>query len=286
MGPADGQGWTRGLARVNENEQYVRISNNGADVSGNDQEADRERMAGLAKGLAVIAAFERERDALSVSRAAALAGLSRAAARRCLRTLQQLGYVTAAGDGYALTPRVLRLAQAYVASNPLARVVQPIVEATSQRLRHSMTVAVRDHMDAVVIARTLVQRALAGGMALGTRLPAYCSANGRILLSDLADADIARLLCTTALQKRTPHTKTDPAAILAEIGAIRRQGFAINDQEVELGVRSIAIPLRDRNGATIASVSLSVPADAGDRRHLIRLLPELEAARARISAAL
>ncbi len=247
---------------------------------------DRETIAGLAKGLAVIEAFERQRAPLSLSRAAELAGLSRAAARRCLRTLVQLGYVHAEEDLFVLTPRALRLGQAYVASNALPRVVQSIIETVSQRVRHSITVTVLDDTDATVIARTLVHRSLAGGMALGTRLPGYCSGNGRVLMSELPDAELRAILQRTSLIRRTPHTKVDPVEIVNEVRLARTQGYAINDQEVELGVRTIAVPVRNRRGAIISSVSMSAPAEVSERRYLMKMLPELEAVRSRIVAAL
>jgi IclR family transcriptional regulator, pca regulon regulatory protein len=160
----------RGLEIVNEIEQNVRLANGREKHMPNK---DRELIAGLAKGLAIIEAFDTSRASLTVSEAAELAGLSRAAARRCLRTLQLLGHVEAENNKFKLTPRVLRLARAYVSSTPLPRVVQPIVEAMSQQLHHSMTVAVLDDIYVTLIARTLVHSTLSGGMALGTRLPAY-----------------------------------------------------------------------------------------------------------------
>jgi IclR family transcriptional regulator, pca regulon regulatory protein len=247
---------------------------------------DRELIAGLAKGLAIIEAFETSRASLTVSEAAELAGLSRAAARRCLRTLQLLGYVEAENNKFKLTPRVLRLARAYVSSTPLPRVVQPIVEAMSQRLHHSMTVAVLDDIYVTVIARTLVHSTLSGGMALGTRLPSYCSANGRALLSELPEPKIKAFLQKAELQKLTPHTKTNVAEIIKELRTVRSEGYAINDQEVELGLRSIALPVRNRHGLIICSVSMSARAEDSDRTFLLKVLPELEAARRRITAAL
>jgi IclR family transcriptional regulator, pca regulon regulatory protein len=248
--------------------------------------SDRELIAGLAKGLAIIEAFETARASLTVSRAAELTGLSRAAARRCLRTLQKLGYAQAHDDQFALAPRTLRLSQAYVVSNALPRIVQPIIEAMSQRMRHSMTVSVLDGAEVTVIARTLVHRVLAGGMALGTRLPAYCSANGRIMLSELPETEVRSFLQNLKLQKRTPFTKTSIVEILKELRAVRTQGYAINDQEVELGVRSIAMPIRNRQGVIICAVSMAAPFEISDRRYLVKMLPDLEAARRRIMAAL
>jgi IclR family pca regulon transcriptional regulator len=251
-----------------------------------EQKSDSEQIAGLAKGLAIIEAFGHHRAPLSISRAAEIAGLSRAAARRCLRTLQKCGFVQFDNEHYQLTARALRLGQAYVASNPLPRLVQPIIETISQRGRHSMTVTVLDDTEAVVIARALVQRVLLGGMALGTRLPAYCSANGHVLLSELPEAMVRDILQRSDLRRRTPHTRVTVAEILRELRAVRAQGYAINDQEVERSVRSIAIPLRNRQGAIIASISVAAPSTVTDRRYLLKLLPDIEAVRTRIQGAL
>jgi IclR family transcriptional regulator, pca regulon regulatory protein len=247
---------------------------------------DRELIAGLAKGLAIIEAFETSGASLTVSNAAEQAGLSRAAARRCLRTLQLLGHVQVQNNQFMLTARVLRLAQAYVSSNPLPRVVQPIVEAMSQRLHHSMTVAVLDDTYVTLIAHTLVHSTLSGGMTLGTRLPAYCSANGRVMLSARPESEIRTFLQKIKLRKLTPYTKITVAEIIKELRSAQAQGYAINDQEVELGIRSIAIPIRNRHGHIICSVSMSTRADISDRSDLIKMLPALEAVRQRITASL
>jgi IclR family transcriptional regulator, pca regulon regulatory protein len=247
---------------------------------------DSELIAGLAKGLAIIEAFETSRASLTVSRAAELAGLSRAAARRCLRTLQLLGHVQAQNNQFMLTPRILRLAQAYIASNALPRVVQPIVEAMSHRIRHSMTVAVLDDIYATLIAHTLVHSTLSGGMVLGTRLPAYCSANGRAMLSGLPQLEVKTFLQKIDRRKLTPYTKTTIPEIIKELRSVQAQGYAINDQEVELGIRSIAVPVRDNRGNIICSVSMSARADISDRSDLLKMLPALEAVRQRITASL
>ena len=248
--------------------------------------SDREYVAGLEKGLAVIEAFERRQSALTVTEASELAGLSRAAARRCLRTLQRLGYADSDGKYYRLAPSVLRLGHAYVTSNALPRFVQPIIEAASERTQRSMSVAVLDRGEVLVVARAHVRRSLESGLGTGSRLPAYCSANGRVLLSALADPDIARLLKGITLRRLTARTKVQPRDILKEIRAVRARGYATNEQEVEAGVRTIAVPICDRSGTIIASLSLSAPVGEPARDALVKLLPELQAARSRIEAAL
>lgn len=248
--------------------------------------SDTEYIAGLEKGLAVIEAFSQQQPALTVTEASEAAGLSRAAARRCLLTLQRLGYAEYDGKYYRLLPRVLRLGHAYVNSSPLPRFVQPIIEATSERTQHSMSVAVLDEADVLVIARALVHRSLSSGLGVGSRLPAYCSANGRILLSEWPDGDIQRMLVGATIRRLTAYTKTNASDILKEIKAVRTRGYALNDQEVEIGVRTIAVPIRSRSGQIAASLSMSAPPEGADAKGLIALLPELDAARSRIEAVL
>jgi IclR family transcriptional regulator, pca regulon regulatory protein len=247
---------------------------------------DREYVAGLEKGLAVIDAFERLQSPLTVSEAGHSAGISRAAARRCLRTLEQLGYAEYDGKYYRLLPAILSLGHAYVSSNPLPRFVQPIIEAISEHTQRSMTVAVLSRNDILVIARAHVRRSLASGLGIGARLPAHCSANGRILLSTLPDVQLERLFKQANLPALTAHTKVNPREVLKEVRLARIRGYATNEQEVELGVRTIAVPIRTRSGAVIASLSMSAPVGDTGKNALMKLLPQLEIARSRIESTL
>jgi IclR family pca regulon transcriptional regulator len=251
-----------------------------------DSLPDREYVAGLEKGLSVIEAFEHRQSALTVTEASEVARISRAAARRCLRTLQHLGYADYDGKYYRLSPRVLRLGHAYVSSNPLPRFVQPIIEATSERTQRSMSVAILDLGDVVIIARAHVRRSLSSGLGIGSRLPAHGSANGRVLLSAHSDAQIEDFFGAHPLRRLTPHTKVNLRDVLKEIRLVRKHGYATNEEEVELGVRTIAVPVRDRSGKIVASLSMSAPVGESDSQALIKLLPELQAARNRIERTL
>src|SRR3954453_489818 len=252
-------GWA--ISLVNGFELNVRIANNwscdSVMHSSDENDPDRENMAGLEKGLIAIEAFEQSKLALTISEVAERTGLSRAAARRCLRTLVQLRYAATDGKYFWLAPRVLRLGHAYVSSNELTRVVQPIIEAASERTRNSMSVAVLDRPDAVIIARAVVRRSLSTGLGVGTRLPCHCSANGRVLLAGLPDREVEALLRSMPLNRLTTHTKIGAAEIMKEVRAVRSRGYAINDQEVELGLRTIAVPVHRRTGEMIASLSMS-----------------------------
>jgi len=248
---------------------------------------DGEYVAGLAKGLAVIEVFGARHPRLTISEAARLAGLSRASARRCLLTLEKLGYAEYDGRYFRLAPRALRLGHAYVMSTPLPRVVQPILETLSERTRESASVAILDDSDIVFIARSTTRRSLSAGIGVGTRLSAYGTATGRVLLSNLTHATVRSLIKEMAPRKLTPKTVTDTAGLLNEIRKARAQGYAISDEELELGLRSIAVPIRNTVGDMVAAMSLSVQASRMGRVEMVeQLLPALETARRMISAML
>jgi IclR family pca regulon transcriptional regulator len=222
---------------------------------------------------------------MTVTEAATMTGLARATARRCLRSLEHLGYAEYDGKYFSLTVRTLRLGSAYLSSHPLARTVQPIIEAASERARESVSVAVLDRTDVVIIARALVRRSLASGLSIGGRLPCYCSANGRILLSGFPDREIEALLKDVPRHKLTPHTRTGVPEIMREIRRTRAMGYAINDQEVELGLRSIAVPVRNRKDEIVASVSQQLSDPAVSLKELLKTaLPEIQRTRNRIAS--
>ncbi|HVL57194.1 MAG TPA: IclR family transcriptional regulator C-terminal domain-containing protein [Burkholderiaceae bacterium] len=244
------------------------------------QAPDREQVAGLQKGLAIIEAFGAGQQRLTLSEAARLTGTSPAAARRCLRTLQGLGYVTSDGRYFRLAPRVLRLGQAYVASNTLPRTVQPVLESLTEHTHESASVGILDDAEIVFVARSTARRSLSSGVGVGTRLPAYCSATGRVLLAAQPDRQVAQLLARSKPTRLTPRTLVEPARLIQAVRAARELGYAVSDEEIELGLRSIAVPLRDSSGSTVAAMSLAVRTAQMTREQTIeRLLPALETAR-------
>ena len=249
-------------------------------------DTDREYLAGLEKGLAVVEAFAEKQGPITVTDAAAFANVSRASARRCLRTLEQLGYAEHDGKHFRLAPRALRLGHAYLVSTPLVRIAQPIIEAASERTRRSVSIAVLDTNRVAIVARSYVQRSLSSGLGVGSWLPAYCSANGRILLSGLPDAAVERLLRNTRRSKLTLRTIVGIPEIMKEVRAIRGRGYATNDEEVELGLWTIAVALRDRSGAVVASLSMSGIGSAAERKNLIKALPDLQGAAIQLSSML
>jgi len=237
----------------------------------------RDVMGGLAKGLAVIETFTAERPRQSISQVAAASGLDRATARRCLLTLAQLGYADYDGKFFTLTPRVLRLGTACLATMPLPQVVQPWLDKLSADLGESSSVSILDDHEIVYVARAAQKKVMSISLMPGSRLPAYCTSMGRVLLAALPEVEAQAILTRAPLPARTPRTITDPQALMEELARIRDQGFAVVDQEVELGLRSIAVPLLDARGRVLAALNLGLPAIAGDSGDLAsRYLPALQ----------
>ena len=239
----------------------------------------------LARGLTVIRAFDGEPAELSLAEVARRADIPRAAARRFLRTLEQLGYVRATEDArFALTPRVLELGYAYLSSLSLPEIVQPHLDELSHRIGESVSVAVLDGADIVYVARAAARRIMSVRITIGTRFRAYATSMGRVLMAALPDA--ATVLGAADLVAYTPLTRIDRSALLAEVDRVGRQGWAMVDGELEEGLRSIAVPLRTRTGVTAAlNVSTSTARGLADAVRA-ELLPELLATASRIDAEL
>ena len=170
--------------------------------------ADPNFMQSLARGLDALAAFQHARPNLSVSEVASLADISRAAARRCLHTLAVLGYARANGGSYTLPPKALSLGYAYLTASPVARVAQPLLEEVSTRLHESCSMTVLDGDEIVYVARAATQRIISVGLSVGSRLPAYCTSMGRVLLAYSPEADLDAYLQRVPLARQTPQTIT------------------------------------------------------------------------------
>jgi IclR family transcriptional regulator, pca regulon regulatory protein len=217
-------------------------------------------LGSFAKGLSVIEAFTVERSRMSITEAAHVAGFDRATARRCLLTLQELGYADFDGKYFSLTPRILRLGTSCLAAMPLPRIVQPLLDKLSGDIGQSTSVSILDDWEIVYVARAAQQRLMSINLTAGSRLPAYCSSMGRVLLAAQHEADVRRVLEKQPLQKHTPKCLTDPEKILRQIARAKKDGFAIVDQEIELGLRSIAVPIIDSKGRTVAALNVGVAA--------------------------
>lgn len=243
----------------------------------------RDLMGGLAKGLKVIEAFTAEHPRLSIADAAAITGLDRATARRCLLTLAELGYADYDGKYFTVTPRVLRLGTGCLAAMPLPRLVQPWLDQLSEAVGQSTSVSILDEGEIVYVARAAQRRVMSINLMPGSRLPAFCTSMGRVLLAYLAPEDARQQLEKSDRTPRTENTVTDLDALMAILADIRARGYAVNDQEVEIGLRSVAVPLFTARGRAIAALNLGLSAAEGSADDMVaRYLPALQATQAEL----
>ena len=245
---------------------------------------ERDIMGGLAKGLRVIEAFSAERPRLSIAEAAEAADLDRATARRCLLTLSELGYAAYDGKFFTVTPRVLRLGTGCLATMPLPRIVQPTLDRLSEEIGQSTSVSILDEGEIVYVARAAQSRVMSIALMPGSRLPAYCTSMGRVLLAALAPEEARKVLEASPRPARTERTVTDIEALMGELETVRTQGFATINQEVEIGLRSIALPLRNIRGKTIAALNVGLAVTAEPLSDMVaRYLPALKAVQSELS---
>ncbi|MEN3534574.1 IclR family transcriptional regulator [Microbispora sp. ZYX-F-249] len=244
-----------------------------------------EHVQSLARGLAVIRAFDATSPELTLSEVARKTGLTRAAARRFLLTLAGLGYVRTDGRLFALSPRVLELGYAYLSSLSLPEVALPHLERLAAEVHESASVSVLDDTDIVYVARVPTARIMRVTIAIGTRFPAYCTSMGRVLLAGLSPEDLDAYLARADLRRLTPRTATSPTALRTALDEVRAQGWALVDQELEEGLRSIAAPIRGRDGRVVAAVNVSSHASRTTPESARRdLLPPLLSTAAGIEA--
>ena len=220
--------------------------------------SDSDLMGGFAKGLSVLEAFGRERDRLTIAEVSRLTGLDRATSRRCLLTLERLGYATHDGKSFALTVRILALGHGYLAATPLPEQLRPFLERLAQATQESCSCSVLDDTEIVYIARASQRRVMSIGLGVGSHLPAYCASMGRVLLAALPDDQVRAVLARTDIRPLTPKTLTAIPALMQEIGRVRQQGFAIIDEELEIGLRSLAVPIRNGSGRVVAALNTGV----------------------------
>jgi len=256
----------------------------GDSAGGSAAEADFSQYEGnpdfvlsLARGLRVIETFEGHTDGQSVSDVARRTGLSRAAVRRSLMTLQILGYAESNGAIYRITTRALRLGFSYLSSASLPALAQPVIERITELVHESSSVSVLDGNEIVYIARSTSKRVMSVGLSVGSRLPAYCTSMGRILLAALADEDLSAYLKRVEVKALTPKTITDKELLREIVVRIRSDKFAITDEELEMGLRSIAVPVFSRSGRAIAAMNIGVHAARVSAAEMIhRFLPILQ----------
>lgn len=284
----------------------------GVDESGGAARSS-EFVQSLERGLAVIRAFDSERRSLTLSDVARETGLSRASARRFLHTLVELGYVATDGREFTLRPQLLELGYAYLSSLTLPDIAMPHLEELSQKVSESSSVAVLDGTDIVYVARVATHRIMSASIRVGTRFPAYATSMGRAILAH-AEPGVLDAYLASAVQSSPPsslpskvgskvgpsaasktpsgmlvpltsRTITDPRDLRAALHLVREQGWALVDQELEEGLRSVAAPLRDGTGRVVAAVNVSAPVRRGEIATLVQhLLPPLLKAAAAIEA--
>ncbi len=241
---------------------------------------DPNFMTSLARGLLVIQAFSQQSLRLSISQLSKRTGLSRASVRRCLHTLAKLGFAaTDNGRNFFLRPRVLALGHSYLSSMPLATTAQPVLEHLSHILHESCSIALLDGVDIIYVARANVTRIMAIDLGVGTRLPAFCTSIGRVLLANLSPEEMEALLSRIEFTRYTDRTVMSVEKLRQVLLAARRDGYAIVDQELELGLRSMAVPVQNHMGRVLAAINVGAHGQRVSVQDMqTRFLPYLRAA--------
>ena len=252
-----------------------------------NHEGNPDFVLSLARGLLVIEAFQGCPDGVTVGDVAARTKLSRAAARRLLITLELLGYATHTGSVYRLSSRVLRLGFSFLSSNSLPALALPILEEISAELHESSSVSTMEDDEIVYLARAVTKRVMSVGLSVGSRLPAYCTSMGRVMLAALTKEELAAYLDRVELKAHTPKTIKNKKRLLAELQQVRTQGYAVIDEELELGLRSIAVPVATSTGRVVAAMNTGVQAARVSTTDLVeKMLPVLREGARRLSYSL
>jgi len=240
-------------------------------------EGNPDFVLSLGRGLAVIEAFEDRTDGVTVADIAARTGFSRAAARRLVMTLELLGYASHSGPVYRLGSRVLRLGFSFLSSHSLPALALPILEEISSTIHESSSLSVLEGDEIVYLARSATRRVLSVGLSVGSRLPAYCTSMGRVLLAALPDRELASYLKKMILRAHTPHTITGKRTLQAELKRTRDRGYALVSEELELGLRSLAVPVIARSGQVVAAMNTGVQSSRVTAGEMIeKFLPVLQ----------
>jgi IclR family transcriptional regulator, pca regulon regulatory protein len=246
-----------------------------------------EFLEALSRGLRVIGVFNRERRQLTLSDIARAVGLPRASVRRTLHTLVHLGFAETDGRLFRLTPRVLTLASAYLLSNPVSEILQPVVERMSATVGEACSAAILDGHDVIMIAHASPNRAINLNAQIGFRLPAVSSSLGRVLLAALDDRKLDKLLAQVRPEKLTAVTIVDRAELRRAIRKAREDNYSLVDQEAEAGFRSISVPLRRFDGTVVGSLNIGAPSDRCTLETMRNvLLPKLQALAAELQSQL
>ncbi len=246
---------------------------------------DPNFMTSLARGLTVIQAFTQKKRQLTISQLSTKTGLSRAAVRRCLYTLAKLGFAGSDdGHHFYLGPRILALGYSYIASMPLATAAQPVLERVSHELHESCSISTLDRSDIIYVARANVTRIMSIDLGVGSRLPAFCTSMGRILLASLPPEALETYLTQTELKRFTERTITSAEKLRQVLRLVSRNGYSMVDQELELGLRSMAVPIQNPNGKIVAALNVGAHAQRVSIQEMqTKFLPRLRAAAQELS---
>ncbi|MGV8804155.1 MAG: IclR family transcriptional regulator [Polaromonas sp.] len=238
----------------------------------------------FARGLEVIRSFSARAPQQTLSEVATQTGLTRAGARRILLTLQTLGYVNSDGKHFRLTPRILDLGFAYLSSLPIWNLAEPVMERLAEQVRESCSAAVLDGSDIVYVLRVHTHKIMSLNLGVGSRLPAYCTSMGRVLLAGLPDDEIVKRLCASDLRAYTQRTVTDVPELMKRVHQVREQGWCLVDQELEEGLISMAAPVLSQAGETVAALNISGQANRTSAEVMQQtMLPALREAATSIS---
>jgi IclR family pca regulon transcriptional regulator len=245
-----------------------------ADISDLDS---RDFVASFARGLQVIESFTHERRGISAARISKKTGLSRAAVRRFLKTLEALNYAERSDGIYHLRPSVLRIGSSYLSSSSLPSLAQPILEDISHLIHESTSLCTLDGDNIIYLARQTSSRVLSVGLSVGSRLPAYCTSMGRVLLADLPPAQLKQYLARVKFRKWTSNTVVSRASLALILGRVAMQGYCLVDGELETGLRSLAVPIRNSQGRTVAAMNVGVHVSSVSVEEMIsKFLPVLQ----------
>lgn len=241
---------------------------------------DPNFMNSLARGLAVIRGFSREKRHMSIAQLSHKTGIPRAAVRRCLYTLGRLGYVgTEDGRNFSLQPKLLGLGHAFLSSTPLVVSAQPFLDRVSDAVNESCSMATLDGEDILYLARSVTSRIISVTLNVGSRLPAHCTSIGHVLLASLPESALEEYLAHADLRAYTERTVTTRQKLREQLDVVRAADYAVADQLMELQVRSIAVPVRNAAGKVVAGMNVIVQAGRVSLRDMKQLyLPPLQAA--------
>ncbi|MBH0122900.1 helix-turn-helix domain-containing protein [Rhodococcus sp. HM1] len=231
-------------------------------------EQNRDHVQALGRGLEVLKLFGRERRPLSVTEVAGLAGITRTAARRFVLTLEYMGYLSYDGTAYAARPAILEIGDAYVLSSGLPDIVRPHLERLAAQTQETASLTVLHHDKIFYVDRVQANRVLTVEIVVGTSLPAYAVATGRVLLADRTDAELDAYLASVNTHSYTEATTIDTAELREKIIAARNEGWSLADQELSEGVRSIAVPVRDADGRAVAALNVSAQSSRVSLDHM------------------